>query len=256
MSSPKTILFLGATGGVGLSTLRRSLAANHTCVALCRTPSKLSAEFPNNNPPANLHLVQGDALDADVLARCLLVGPAPSSDRRLVDTIIFSIGGRPTLRGMSDPHVCENGMAALLRALREVMTTKSATTTKPKPPPRLVAVSTTGITDQARDIPLPMVPLYKGLLHTPHKDKKAMERLVMDAGVETVAWTLIRGSLYTNGPATEGLVREGMEDPVTGVVTSTAVGYTISREDVGKWVFENCVEGGTKWVGKAAVLSY
>jgi nucleoside-diphosphate-sugar epimerase len=241
MSTPKVILFLGATGGVGLSTLRRSLAANHTCIALCRTPSRLTALLPDP-APANLHVVQGDAHDAAVLAQHL-TSPAGSP----VDTVIFSIGARPTLRGMSDPHVCEKGMEALLSALRA----------RPEGSPkvRLAAVSSTGISDFSRDLPLAMVPLYKLVLHTAHKDKKAMERLVM-AGGDVAEWTLVRGSLYTDGPATEGKVREGMEDPVTGKVESMAVGYTISREDVGKWVFENCVLGGGKWVGKAAVVTY
>lgn len=258
---PKTVLFLGATGGVGLAALRRSLAANHTCIALCRTPSRLLSQLSadNSHPPANLHIIEGNAHDADLLAtRCLR---NPSDPSRLVDTIVFSIGARPTLRGMSDPHVCENGMAALLAGLRrcreEGNTGQGGGSGSVTGTPRLVAVSTTGISDAGRDIPLLMVPLYKSLLHTAHADKKAMERLVMGStSGEGVEWTVVRGSLYTNGPATEGLVREGMEDPVTGRVESSAVGYTISREDVGKWVFENCVEGGGKWVGKAATLSY
>ena len=247
-SSPtKTILFLGATGGVGLSALQRSLAANHTCVALCRTPSKLAALFPTP-APANLHLVQGNATDADTLAKHLL---SPADPARLVDAIVFSIGARPTLKGMDDLHVCENGMAALLAALRR----GPATTTVSGAKPRLVAVSSTGISDHGRDLPWLMYPLYKLALHVPHQDKKAMERLVMGSSAET-EWTLVRGSLYTSGPATKGLVRDGMSDPVSGVVESTAVGYTISREDVGKWIFENCIQGGAKWVGKAAAVTY
>ncbi|KAK4237729.1 oxidoreductase AflX [Achaetomium macrosporum] len=249
MSSPppanKTILFLGATGGVGLSALRRAVAAGHTCIALCRTPSKLAAHFPSS--PVNLHLAQGNAHDADTLAHVLV---HPSDAARLVDIIIFSIGARPTLRGMEDAHVCERGMTALLSALRTCReNTKSWR-------PRIVAVSTTGISTVGRDIPLLMVPLYKVLLHTPHADKKIMERLLVESGEE---WVIVRGSLYTNGPETEGLVREGMEDPVAGaVVGEAAVGYTISREDVGKWVFENCIrdDSAGKWVGKAAMITY
>ncbi|KAK3301793.1 uncharacterized protein B0T15DRAFT_323673 [Chaetomium strumarium] len=245
MSSNKTILFLGATGGVGLSALRRSVAAGHTCVALCRTPAKLSALFPTT--PANLHLAQGNAHDADSLARVVV---PPSDPTRLVDIVVFSIGARPTLKGMDDPHVCERGMTALLSALRTCRTERNATGK-----PKIVVVSTTGISSAGRDVPLAMVPLYKVLLHTPHVDKKIMERLLLDSGEE---WTIVRGSLYTNGPETEGLVREGMEDPVAGVlVGKPAIGYTISREDVGKWVFENCIsdESG-KWVRKAAMITY
>ncbi|SPQ26291.1 2dcf89d7-91ec-483d-9f83-1682e05b2ff0 [Thermothielavioides terrestris] len=248
----KTILFLGATGGVALATLRRALAAGHTCIALCRTPAKLTACFPDNTPPANLRLVQGDAHDAN--------GPVA-----VVDAIVFSIGARPTLRGISDPHVCEAGMRALLDALRRCRARANSNST--------------------------WTPLawWSLLLHTAHEDKRAMERLVMDTTATTttrtrrssargeeeeepqaeegdgpedndrplVDWTLVRGSLYTDGPATEGRVRVGMEDPVRGVVHSRAVGYTISREDVGKWVWENCLcADDGKWVGKAATITY
>ncbi|KAL2182144.1 uncharacterized protein P884DRAFT_254387 [Thermothelomyces heterothallicus CBS 202.75] len=123
--------------------------------------------------------------------------------------------------------------------------------------PRLVVVSTTGISEVERDVPLLMMPLYWAMLSAPHRDKRAMERLVLQEAGELADWTLVRGSLYTDGPATEGRVRAGMEDPVRRVVeVAVAPGYTISREDVGKWLFEECIEGGNKWVGKAAMISY
>ncbi|KAH6839572.1 hypothetical protein B0I37DRAFT_237209 [Chaetomium sp. MPI-CAGE-AT-0009] len=260
--SRKTILFLGATGGVGLSALRRSLAAGHTCIALCRTPANLTAQLNNTNTdttttPSNLHIIQGDAHDADVLHTCLTT----TAGARVVDTIVFSIGAKPTWRGMSDAHVCERGMEALLEALRRRRRAEeegTTTTGREKKVPRLVAVSSTGISSVARDVPLALAGLYRVLLHTPHVDKKAMEGLVMEAGrAGEVEWTLVRGSLYTSGPATEGLVRVGVEDPVKGVLEREAVGYTISREDVGKWVFEECLEkDGREWVGKAAILTY
>ncbi|KAL2155699.1 hypothetical protein VTH82DRAFT_441 [Thermothelomyces myriococcoides] len=277
----KTILFLGATGGVGLSALRRSLAAGHSCIALCRTPSKLTSQLQQQlqvdgagsgrgsgsgnggSAPPNLEVVQGDAHDATALDRCLA---------RPVDAIVFSIGARPTLRGMSDPHVCERGMATLLTALREAKARREATAISERAgedirqqggavgtdkKPRLVVVSSTGISEAGRDVPLLMLPLYRTILETPHRDKRAMEQLVMQEAGELADWTLVRGSLYTDGPATEGRVRAGMEDPVRRLVEEPAApGYTISREDVGKWLFEECIEGGNKWVGKAAMITY
>lgn len=253
MSAPKAILFLGATGGCGLSALRRSLSANHTCVALCRTPSNLTSKLPNNTNPPNLHIVQGNAHDAEVLARCLVHPDDPS---RLVDTIIFSIGARPTLKGMDDPHVCENGIAAVLAALQRC---RAEGPTAGAPPVRVVVLSSTGISEVGRDLPLLMVPLYKLVLATAHKDKKALEDAMIKGPGQDEEWTIVRGSLYTNGGETEGAVRVGVEDPVRGVVESQAVGYTISREDVGKWIFENVIndqEGGRKWVRKAVAITY
>ncbi|KXX82524.1 Oxidoreductase AflX [Madurella mycetomatis] len=253
MSAPKAILFLGATGGCGLSALRRSLSANHTCVALCRMPSNLTSKLPNNTNPPHLHIIQGNAHDAEVLGRCLVHPDDPS---RLVDTIIFSIGARPTLKGMDDPHVCENGIAALLTALQRC---RAEGATAGAPPARIVVVSTTGISELGRDMPLLMVPMYKLLLGTAHKDKRALEDALVKGPGKDEEWTIVRGSLYTGGGETEGAVRVGVEDPVRGVVESLAVGYTISREDVGKWIFKNVIddeEGGRKWVRKTVTVTY
>lgn len=278
-SNPKTILFLGATGGCGLSALRRSLAAGHTCVALCRTPSNLTTQLglgdnSDNNPidlPPNLRIVQGDAHDADVLARCLRVdNDSSDGPSRLVDAVVSSIGARPTLRGMSDPHVCEKGVAALLAALRRCRAELNdsqanavgSSNKKIRTGPHIVVVSSTGITPLGRDLPLPMVPLYRLLLAGAHRDKRAMEEALIRGEGVGEQWTIVRGSLFMGGEEAteEGAVRVGVEDPVRGVVESRAVGYTISREDVGKWIFENLIAAGEeaagKWVRKAATVTY
>jgi nucleoside-diphosphate-sugar epimerase len=275
MSTPpagatKAILFLGATGGVAFAALRRSLAANHTCIALCRNPATLTtallagdssqdANTTTTTLPANLTIIQGNAHDSGVLASSCLRHPSDPS--RLVDAIVFSIGGKPTLKGLDDPHVCERGMTALLEALR-TLRKEGADNNKPTGNPRLIAVSSTGVGTLGRELPWAMVPMYKLLLGAAHKDKAVMEKLVIDAGKNgdgeqaLVSWTIIRGSLYTNGPATEGKVRAGWEAPVAGTRGDVPIGYTISREDLGKWVYENCIEGGDEWVGKVAVVTY
>ncbi len=62
-----------------------------------------------------------------------------------------------------------------------------------------------------------------------------MERRI---GELTEKFVVVRPSLLTNGKAVGGWkVRVGTEErPV--------VGYMISREDVGVWIFENLVVGG------------
>lgn len=58
-ANSKTVAFFGASTGIGLSALKHTLAAGHNCIALCRTPSKLSAIFPPGVP--NLKIVEGNA---------------------------------------------------------------------------------------------------------------------------------------------------------------------------------------------------
>lgn len=239
---PKTLLFLGATGGVGLSTLRRSLLAGHVCIALVRTPSRLTALLSTLASSPNLHLIPGNA-HSPTLTQALV------KDGKVVDMVITSIGGKPDFKTMSidDPTVCEVGMRTLLQALATVRKGEGV---------RIVVLSTTGITELGRDVPLLFVPLYHVLLKNPHKDKKVLEDLVSRSGE---SFTIVRPSLLTDGREDGGVVRVGVEDVLGKTVESKAVGYTISREDVGKWIFENCVqeeEGSGRWVGKAVTLSY
>ncbi|KAM7200314.1 hypothetical protein V8F33_004032 [Rhypophila sp. PSN 637] len=250
MPSPtRTIFFLGATGGVALSVLRRSLAAGHTCVTLCRTPSKLQGLLDEaETKSANLTTEQGNALNVDDIVRCL-------NARGPVDTIVSSIGGYMQYSKMEndDPHVCENGMKALLQALSQYRTEKN----KHDFSPRLLVVSTTGVSDVVRRIPVLLIPLYATLIKSPAKDKAAMEKLLIKS--DEKAWTIVRPSIFTDGPeAAPGTVTEGIEDPVAGVdIVPFVAGYTISRLDVGKWIFENLVQKEEeKYVKKAVMISY
>jgi len=249
--SPKTILFLGATGGVALSALRRSLAANHTCICLVRTPSKLTnllslGPQPSTLPP-NLHIITGNAHSVPSLVSALTSPANPSS---LPDIIISSIGGAFDFKsfGIDDPRVCERGIEALLQAIKEARA-KGATGN-----PQIVVVSTTGVSESGvRDVPLLMVPLYHVMLKEPHKDKKLLEKGVRESGER---FTIVRPSLLTDG-AEGGKVRAGVEDVKDRTVESQAVGYTISRADAGRWIFEEVVEGnGARWEGKAVTISY
>lgn len=104
------------------------------------------------------------------------------------------------------------------------------------------------------------------MLSVPHADKKKMEELVIESGsaergvVKGRRWVLVRPSFLLNGEA-RGLesVRTGIEVPgeKTGEGQDHAVGYTIRREDVGGWIFEECVRGGgERWVGRCVSLTY
>lgn len=78
----KTVAFLGASTGVGLAALTHILAAGHECIALCRTPSKLTAAFLPTTTPS-LKIIEGNAHDISAVSQCL-----QSSDGKLVDFVI------------------------------------------------------------------------------------------------------------------------------------------------------------------------
>ncbi|KAL0931520.1 uncharacterized protein CTRU02_214255 [Colletotrichum truncatum] len=246
MSSTKTIAFFGASGGCGLAALKHALAAGHTCIALCRNPGRLTDALPEAQNP-NLVVRQGNAHNTDDVAACLA---NPADAGRLVDAVSFSIGSPLNLAKMTveDPDVCKNGISAVLSAL-ERLRTGGVVVGKP----RLVVVSTTGISDFQRDVPLLQVPMYHILLKAPHADKKVMEEKLIASGED---WTFIRPAFLCDGAVPTRKIRVGVEDPKTGVASS-AVGYGISREDVGRWIFENVLStGGPEYVRKAVSITW
>ncbi|KAI1211608.1 NAD(P)-binding protein [Annulohypoxylon truncatum] len=238
----KKIAFLGASTGVGLATLKTCLAAGHQCIALCRNPAKLGAHFDLDNTP-NLVVVQGNAHDIAAVSRCL-----KASETALVDVVVSTIGGAFVLSKMTldDPHVCEKGMSVLLSALSRLR--KEGVTGRP----HVIACSTTGMSRFGRDTPLPVVPFYGVVLKVPHADKRAMEDALAASGEDFI---VVRASLLTDGE-TDREVRVGIEDPVKGV-ESKAIGYTISREDAGKWVARNLVlRREERYCNKTVTITY
>lgn len=253
---PQTILFLGATGGCGLSTLRRSIAAGHNCIALCRTPSRLTDKLPVLQRSApNLRVEEGNALDQSAVARCLV---HPAGSNNLVDAVVFTIGAvfQFSKFANDDPHVCGNAMKILLAALGDARKVTRATGH-----PRIVAISSTGLSIHGRDFPLTMWPLYHLLLKEPHADKRMMETTLVESGE---AFVIVRPSLLKDGSDPEDEraegkrhIRVGVEDPKAGRLESKEVGCVITRDGVGKWIFEKTLsDGGEEWTGKVVSLTY
>ncbi|KAF4344016.1 transcription factor [Fusarium beomiforme] len=224
MTSPKTVTFFGASTGVGLSALKHALAAGHNCMALCRIPSRLEAHV-SPKAHSNLRIVEGNAHDIDAVASCL-----KKDDGSIVDEIVSTIGGKPIIHKLTidDPNCCRVGMTVLLDALAQVRQEGAAGR------PHITVFSTTGMSDFGRDYPLLLYPIYAIALKVPHEDKKIMETKLADSGEE---FTVVRGSLLVDGES-ETPVRVGIEDPKTGL-ESLEIGYTISREDAGKWLAGN-----------------
>ncbi|KAJ5692288.1 hypothetical protein N7462_001711 [Penicillium macrosclerotiorum] len=237
----QTVAFFGASTGVGLAALKHSLEAGLQCIALCRTPAKLTAIFPEGSTP-NLKIVKGDAHDITPVSECLR-----TKDGKLVDMIISTIGSKPVLSKLSveDPECCRKGAAIMIEAISQLRA--SGVTGNP----HIVSFSTTGLSRFGRDVPYLMIPLYHVALKVPHEDKRIMEDRFVESGV---TFTIVRGSLLTNGETTN-TVRVGIEDPKTGR-ESSAIGYTISREDSGKWITENLIlQKNEKYTNKILMIT-
>ena len=241
-SNTKTVAFIGASIGVGLAALKHTLAAGHQCIALCRFPEKLEAVFPPGSAP-NLRILQGNAHDVEAVSKCI-----QTEGGKLVDNIVSTIGSRPELTNLRniDAKVCRKGMATLLEAL-SLLRSRGIHGS-----PHITVCSTTGMSRFGRDTPIAIVPLYSVLLKVPHQDKTIMEDQLAASGE---SFTIIRCSLMVNGETSKP-VRVGIEDPKTGR-ESSAIGYTISREAVGKWVANSLIlKNPSKYTNKIAMLTH
>ena len=123
---------------------------------------------------------------------------------------------------MEDPNICQVSTQSILQAVQELDIH-----------PLLCMISSTGVASY-RDIPYVLYPMHKWLLNGPFDDKRAAH---VALSTSSEKWVSIRPSILTDGPA-QGIdaVKEGFDE-------AAALGYTISREDVGLWMFERLVKG-------------
>ena len=190
---------------------------------------------------SNLQITQGDIKDVSTIKPALIL------DGRVVNIIISGLGSTPSLTTKVDWNICRVGIPNIITAI----TSLNATT-----PPFLAVISTTGITKGPRDVPLPFVPLYHIALASPHEDKRLMEEAVLKAASKLQneqtlisGYTIVRPSLLIDWRE-DSKVRVGTEE-------KPILGYTISRQNVGRWIYEDVItEGGSKWNGKAVTLTY
>jgi putative NADH-flavin reductase len=193
---------------------------------------RLLVRNPNNmdyieDQKKKITIIQGDALDAKAVKETV----------QNTDVIIYSIGSAFDMktRSMVSPGLCHATMAVLLQVLKNLPENER--------PKRLVVVSTTGL-DNMKEVPYLFQPLYHFLLHAPHEDKKELERLVVDQDSPIRDWIIVRPSLLTDGK----LVGKYRAD--VGIS-----GYTVSRQDVGHFLLDQCIEP-TTWINKKVVVTY
>lgn len=258
-SSP-TIAFFGATGDCAGYCLAAALNAGYDCVALARTPSKLTASqkakgVSTQALDAHLTIIEGNVKDVAAVKRTLVC------NGKMANVIVSGIGGTPALQWsiwqpvtLTDTTICQDAGATILQAVKEV-TPESETSQKPV----LINVSTTGISPPGvpRDIPFIYIPFYRWALHVPHVDKAVLEEKLQEhmqlpephRGLS--AYVNVKPTLLFDGPG------RGVEAIRTGIDEKPAIGYTIQRKDVGEFMFEKLVKGvPAEWRNKGVSITY
>lgn len=102
------------------------------------------------------------------------------------------------------------------------------------------------------------------LLHVPHQDKRKMEAAVLSLYDQKLVsgFSIVRASLLMDGESAYDSVRAGYvgrkADSRWNTVDGPAVGYTIRRKDVGRFIFNEILskKDPGEWLNQHVVVSY
>ncbi|RBR24886.1 uncharacterized protein FIESC28_02304 [Fusarium coffeatum] len=251
-----TIACFGATGGCVATALASALKDGYCCTALIRDPDKLhkilitQKGVPSGIVDRYLTVHRGDVKDPTAVAQALV---SPTDAKFVVDFMLSGVGSRPTFEWsitrplpLQDKTICEDAIKAIYTALSNLSASGITGTTRSQKP-LLVAVSAAGC-GRKRGIPLPVYLPYHYVVGGPLADKQKMEDLIFkDGGRHVRDFVLMRPVILTDGKAkSDGQLQVGWE---WGVVSDEdnvkepgpKIGYLISKEDLGKWVFDHVI---------------
>ena len=253
---PTKIAFFGATGDSAGHCLAFALKEGLQCIALARTPSKLTKSMQDKGVSDGvlnnqLTIIEGNAKDVEAVKRALRIND------QIVDMIVSGIGGTPGLQAsifkpvvLTDPTICQDVGKTILEATSQIKST-----TKPV----FINISTTGIPPEGmpRDVPLAFVPLYHWVLQDPHEDKKVLESALREHVEKPLnergisGFVNIKPSLLMDGDG------KGLANIRQGIDEKPALGYTIARKDIGLWIFENVIKRDMNpdWMNKSVSLT-
>jgi uncharacterized protein YbjT (DUF2867 family) len=192
---------LGAAGATGVPLVEQAIAAGHRVTALARSAENLTLANPN------LHVVQGDATDREVVSRAM----------QGADAVISVLGAR-------GPVIAEATRAVVAAA-------------EQAGPDRIVMLSSFAV---ARDRLKPVSKLVTRVaMGTQVKDKAAGEEVLRASGLD---WTIVYATVLTNGPKTEprvvpetekvGISQTISRAAVAAFVLQAATDGLYSRRDV------------------------
>ncbi|KAF5541516.1 hypothetical protein FPHYL_11804 [Fusarium phyllophilum] len=251
-----TIACFGATGGCVATALASALREGFYCTAFIRNPDKLrnilitQKGIPSGIVDRYLTVHRGDVKDPTAVAQALV---SPTNAKFVVAFILSGVGSRPRFEWsitrplpLQDTTICEDAIKVIYTALSN-LSASGITGTTSSQKPLLVAVSAAGC-GRKRGIPLPVYLPYYYVVGGPLADKQKMENLIFEDGGRHVRdFVLMRPLILTDGKAKgDGQLKVGWE---WGVVSDEdrvkepgpKIGYFISKEDLGKWVFDHVI---------------
>ncbi|KAG8809089.1 hypothetical protein FRC17_003624 [Serendipita sp. 399] len=263
------IFALGASKNIGYLASQHMLAAGHTVVFLLRSTAVFDQDETMQAyiKAGKVILVKGDGLVKSDVENAWRKADEGSP----VDLVLFTVGGALKFkmsRGffIDTPNLTTKCLSNLLQAI-------VANRPSGQQMPRLIAISSTGITKESHDmLPFAMKMMYTYMLPSPHADKLGLERLLQHAmglpwkekiepkeEVLPSDWekdypapgflpevVVVRPAFLTDGPETGKFKVTETETPF----------YTISRRDVAHFIGERLLAEFDTWSGKIVNVGY
>ncbi|KAJ7681513.1 hypothetical protein B0H17DRAFT_1076225 [Mycena rosella] len=275
MASVKNVLTFGASRNIGYFAAIRLLEQGSNVTFLLRSPSVFAgdATIQKYVKSGNARLVEGDALNEADTKRAW-------AEAGVVDAVIFSVGTTSSsfhiLKGFTvNPH------NLLTQCMLNVLCTMPTYADAPRP--KLVAVSSVGVTPASyAALPLRLKPMY-ALIRGPHRDKVGMERAIAhcagwtwDAKADSepapdmmgAGW-MTRDGLPASGTLEALVVRPGMLSDgacladqgksyrVTSSEKELAQGdYNISRRDTAHFIVDALTRRWDEFANKRVNVTY
>jgi uncharacterized protein YbjT (DUF2867 family) len=196
------VLVIGASGGIGLETVKRALAEGHRVRALARRAASIDIDR------AELQKIAGDALDRAAVSAALPGAEAVLQTLGAPKDLATTLWGTRLFSGST---------RILIDAMREQGVR------------RLVAVTGLGAGDsRGHGGPLYNAIAFPLVLKRIYDDKDVQEQMIRASGLD---WTIVRPGLLRNGRAT-GRARALTEpkDWTMGSVTRADVAAFLVRE--------------------------
>ncbi|KAG9046595.1 hypothetical protein FS842_000839 [Serendipita sp. 407] len=261
------IFAMGASKNIGYIVTQHFLAAGHSVVFLLRSTSAFDRDETMQSyiQAGKVTLVKGDGLVKSDVEDAW----SKANQDRPVDLVLFTVGGALKFQMskgffIETPNLTTKCASNLLQAI---------VASNPREMPRLVAVSSTGITKKSHDtLPFVMRQMYTYMLPSPHADKLGLERLLQHAmgrpweeNVEPNEEVLpsdwkkdypAAGFLPNMVVVRPAFLTDGRETGTYKVSPDDFSSYTISRRDVAHFIGKRLLPEFDTWSGSIVNVGY
>ncbi|KAF8889869.1 hypothetical protein BD779DRAFT_1707023 [Infundibulicybe gibba] len=248
----QNILVIGGSRNIGYYSSIRFLDAGANVTFLLRSPNVFDADevIQRYVKSGKAHLLKGDALVQSDVQHAW----DDAARGAAVDLCLFTVGGTPKFR-LTKGFVIDPP-----NLVTESLINTLCTMPRTSPQPRIITLSSTGLTPSAHAVlPLPLKVLYGALLGGPHRDKVGSERIIAHCAGLTGAGTLnralvIRAAMLTDGDCLADKKAGGK--PVYRVSEPDISMWTISRKDVAHFVVDAMLNRWEEFENKRISLGY